>query len=105
MSSIVIAAAARTPVGSFNGALASLPAHALGEIVIREVLNRAKTEPGDVDEVILGADPHRRSGPEPRAPGRHQFRHPEFEDGAVDQPAVRFGPARRGPRPAGDQQR
>ncbi|MEI2386689.1 acetyl-CoA C-acetyltransferase [Breoghania sp. JC706] len=54
MSSIVIAAAARTPVGSFNGALASLPAHALGEIVIREVLSRAKTEPGDVDEVILG---------------------------------------------------
>jgi acetyl-CoA C-acetyltransferase len=53
-STIVIAAAARTPVGSFNGALASLPAHELGKVAIREVLERARVEPGEVSEVILG---------------------------------------------------
>jgi acetyl-CoA C-acetyltransferase len=51
---IVIASAARTPVGSFNGALASVPAHELGKTAITEALKRAKTEPGDVSEVILG---------------------------------------------------
>jgi hypothetical protein len=52
--SIVIASAARTPVGSFNGAYASLPAHELGAIVIKEVLARAGVDAADVDEVILG---------------------------------------------------
>ncbi len=51
---VVIASAARTPVGSFNGALASLPAHKLGEVAIRAALERAKVAPGDVSEVILG---------------------------------------------------
>ncbi len=53
-TTIVIAAAARTPVGSFNGALASLPAHDLGKVAIMAALERAKLEPGDVSEVILG---------------------------------------------------
>ena len=53
-NTIVIASAARTPVGSFNGALAGLPASKLGEIVIKAALERAKVEPGDVSEVILG---------------------------------------------------
>ncbi len=51
---IVIASAARTGVGSFNGSLASIPAHQLGQIVITEALKRANIEPGDVSEVILG---------------------------------------------------
>jgi len=51
---IVIASAARTPVGSFNGALASLPAHDLGKVVIQAALERARVEAGDVSEVILG---------------------------------------------------
>lgn len=51
---IVIASAARTPIGSFNGALASLPAHELGKIVIQAALERARVNPGDVDEVIMG---------------------------------------------------
>ena len=51
---IVIAAGTRTPVGSFNGALSSVPAHELGRTVITEVLNRGKIEPGEVSEVILG---------------------------------------------------
>ncbi len=51
---IVIAAAARTPIGSFNGALAGVPAHDLGKIAISEALKRAKVDAADVDEVIMG---------------------------------------------------
>ena len=54
MTDIVIASAVRTPIGAFNGGLASLPAHKLGEIAIAEVLRRAHVEPRDVSEVILG---------------------------------------------------
>jgi acetyl-CoA C-acetyltransferase len=54
MDDIVIAAAARTPVGSFNGAFASLPAHALGTVAIQAAMARAGIEGGEVDEVILG---------------------------------------------------
>jgi acetyl-CoA C-acetyltransferase len=53
-AAIVIASAARTAVGSFNGALASLPAHELGKVAIQAALDRAGLEPGDVSEVILG---------------------------------------------------
>jgi len=53
-SSIVIASAARTPVGSFNGAFANVPAHDLGAAVIKAVLERAGVEAKEVDEVILG---------------------------------------------------
>jgi acetyl-CoA C-acetyltransferase len=51
---IVIASATRTPVGAFNGALASLPAHELGKVAIRGALDRARLEPGEVSEVIMG---------------------------------------------------
>jgi acetyl-CoA C-acetyltransferase len=54
MTDIVIASAARTPVGSFNGAFASLPAHVLGTAAIKAAMERAGIEGGDVDEVILG---------------------------------------------------
>ena len=53
-SEIVIVSAARTPVGSFNGALSSVPAHDLGAIAIKAALERAKVEGAEVDEVILG---------------------------------------------------
>jgi acetyl-CoA C-acetyltransferase len=51
---IVIAAAARTPVGSFNGAFATLPAHELGVVAINAAMSRANLAPEDVDEVIMG---------------------------------------------------
>src|ERR1700690_301296 len=51
---VVIVAAARTPVGSFNGAFATLPAHKLGEVAIRAALARANLDPAEVSEVILG---------------------------------------------------
>jgi acetyl-CoA C-acetyltransferase len=54
MADIVIAGGARTPVGSFNGSLSSVPAAYLGEVAIREAMARAKVAPEDVDEVILG---------------------------------------------------
>ncbi|MGV9007763.1 MAG: acetyl-CoA C-acetyltransferase [Brevundimonas sp.] len=51
---VVIVSAARTPVGSFLGALSSLPASKLGEIAIRGALDQAGVAAADVDEVILG---------------------------------------------------
>ncbi len=54
MSDIVIVSAARTPVGSFNGALSSLPASELGKLAIEAAVSRAGITPADVDEVILG---------------------------------------------------
>ena len=54
MTDVVIVAAARTPVGSFNGALASQHAHELGSVAIAGVLERSGVEPGKVDEVVMG---------------------------------------------------
>jgi acetyl-CoA C-acetyltransferase len=51
---IVIAGAARTPIGAFNGALSSLAAHELGRIAIAEAMTRGQVAPGDVDEVVMG---------------------------------------------------
>jgi len=51
---IVIVGAARTPVGAFNGALASLPAHELGKIAIESALKRAGVEGPRISEVIMG---------------------------------------------------
>ncbi|XP_026854710.1 acetyl-CoA acetyltransferase, cytosolic isoform X1 [Electrophorus electricus] len=51
---VVIVSAARTPIGSFNGALSSVPLHDLGTVVIKEVLKRASVKPDDVSEVIMG---------------------------------------------------
>ena len=51
---IVIASAARTPIGSFNGAFGAVPAHDLGKAAIKGALERAKVKPEEVDEVIMG---------------------------------------------------
>src|SRR5512132_596670 len=51
---VVIVGAARTPVGAFNGAFGSLPAHELGKTAIAEALKRAGVEGGRVSEVIMG---------------------------------------------------
>ena len=51
---VVIVGAARTPVGSFSGALSSVPAHQLGATAIKAALERAGVAAADVDEVILG---------------------------------------------------
>jgi len=54
MEDIVIVSAARTPVGSFSGALGTLPAHELGTVALRAAFERAGVDAADVDEVILG---------------------------------------------------
>jgi len=51
---VVIVSGARTPVGAFNGAFASVPAHELGRVAIKAALERAGVKPEDVSEVILG---------------------------------------------------
>jgi acetyl-CoA C-acetyltransferase len=51
---VVIVAGARTAVGAFNGAFATMPAHQLGKVAIEAALARAKVEAGEVSEVILG---------------------------------------------------
>ena len=52
--SVVVASAARTPVGSFNGSFANTPAHVLGTVAIKGALERAGVDPREVDEVIMG---------------------------------------------------
>jgi acetyl-CoA C-acetyltransferase len=54
MTEVVIVAAARTPVGSFNGAFAAVPAHDLGTAAIKAALERAGVAPEEVSEVVLG---------------------------------------------------
>ena len=54
MTEVVIVSAARTPVGSFNGALSGLPAHELGKTAILAAIARAGILASDVEEVIMG---------------------------------------------------
>ena len=54
MTAVVIAGAARTPIGAFGGGLSSLSGADLGVIAIKEALSRAKVDAGEVDEAILG---------------------------------------------------
>jgi acetyl-CoA C-acetyltransferase len=54
MTNVVIVSAARTAVGSFNGAFASTPAHELGAAVIDAVVSRAGIDKSEVEETILG---------------------------------------------------
>ena len=54
MTKAVIVAAARTPVGSFLGSFANIPAHDLGAAVLQEVVSRAGIDPAEVSETILG---------------------------------------------------
>jgi len=54
MTKAVIVSAARTPVGSFLGSFANIPAHDLGSAVLKEVVSRAGVDPAEVSETILG---------------------------------------------------
>ena len=54
MREVVIAGAARTPIGAFGGTLKDVPARQLGAICIREALQRAGVDPATVDEVVMG---------------------------------------------------
>lgn len=54
MTDIVIASAARTPIGSFNGSFATLAAHELGAVAVKEAMNRAGVDGAEVDELVMG---------------------------------------------------
>ena len=54
MTKAVIVSAARTPVGSFLGSFANVPAHDLGAAVLKEVVARAGVDPSEISETILG---------------------------------------------------
>lgn len=54
MKEVVIASAVRTPIGSFNGALSSLPAVKLGSAAIKAAVERSAVQPNEVDEVLMG---------------------------------------------------
>ena len=54
MEDIVIVSAARTPVGSFNGAFATTPGHVLGTVALKAAIERAGLSPEDIDEAIMG---------------------------------------------------
>jgi len=53
-NNIVIVEALRTPIGAYKGSLKALSADKLGTVVIREILNKTKLKPEDIDEVIMG---------------------------------------------------
>ena len=74
---VVIVGAVRTPIGSFLGSLASMPATQLGAVVIREALRRAGVEPSTVDEVIMGNVLQAGEG---QAPARQAARHAGLPD-------------------------
>ena len=54
MRDVVIVSAARTPIGSFGGALKSVPTRTLGAIAVKEAIKRAGIKAEDIDEVVLG---------------------------------------------------
>jgi len=54
MAEVVIVAARRTPIGSFNGALATLHAHELASVVFKDILATSGVAAGEVEDVIMG---------------------------------------------------
>ena len=98
MPEVVIAGAARTPIGSFNGALSPLPAHRLGEVAIVEAMRRSKVEAQEVSEVH-GPDSRRRGGTKPGAAGGHRRRHPVRSDRLRRQSGLRLRAATDGSKP------
>ena len=77
MEDVVIVSAARTPVGSFNGAFATVPAQELGTTALRAAMERAGLQPGEVDEVILG---HVLAAAQGQNPARQAARHAGIPD-------------------------
>ena len=100
-------AAARTPVGAFNGALATVPAHELGAVAIKEALRARQDRRGRGSGRRAGPSADRGCGAEPGAAGRGQGRHPDRADRPHHQPSLRgLGPVCGGDRiPGGDQGR
>ena len=80
MEDVVIVSAARTAVGSFNGAFAATPAHVLGTVALQAAMERIGLDPKDVQEVILGQVLTAAQG---QNPARQAARHAGIPDGAT----------------------
>ncbi len=102
---IVIVSAARTPVGSFNGAFANTPAHELGAEAIKAALSRAGVEASDVDEVILGQVLQAGQGQNPARQAAMAAGVPKEKTAWSLNQLCGQRPARRRPRAAADRQR
>ena len=87
MSGSVIVGSARTPIGKLSGAFADFTAMDLGGFAIKAALERAGVGPEQVDYVLMGQVLQAGTGPDHRAPGRGEGRHPD--DGAGDDRSTR----------------
>ena len=102
MEDVVIVSAARTPVGAFNGAFATLAAHKLGEVAIKAALERAGVEASEVSEVILGQVLTAAQGQNPARQASIAAGLPIAHTRLGHQHGVRLGPSRRGAGRPGD---
>ena len=101
MTSIVIASAARTAVGSFNGAFANTPAHELGAAAIKAALERSGVAPEEVSETILGQVLTAGQGQNPARQAHIAAGLPQESAAWSAQPGLRLGAqGRRARRPA-----
>ena len=105
MTDVVIVSATRTPVGSFNGALSTVPAHYLGQTVIKAALERAKVDPAEVSEVILGQILTANQGQNPARQASIHAGVPQGGAGLRRQHPVRLGPEVGGAGLPGDPER
>ena len=76
MKDLYVVNCCRTAIGSFGGSLKNTPATEMGAIVVKEALKRANVAPENVDELMFGLHPDRRSGPERGPSGLRQGRYP-----------------------------
>jgi len=103
MTEVVIVGAARTSTGSVNGSLSSLPAHALGEVAIREALKRAGVDPSEVSEVVLSQVLTGGAGQNPARQAAVNAGIPVEKTALFDQSALRARLAHGGAGLSGDQ--
>ncbi len=92
MQEVVIVAATRTAIGSFQGALASIPAPELGAAVIRQLLAQTGLAGDQVDEVILGQVLTAGSGQNPARQASILAGPASCRAGADPQQSLRLGP-------------
>ena len=90
MSDIVIASAVRTPVGAFLGGFSGVPAAYLGTAAIKEALKRAKVDPEEVDEAIMGQILTAGQGQNPARQAAVDAGIPVEKNRTPDQSALRF---------------
>ena len=95
MTDVIIASAARTPIGAFSGAFATVPAADLGKAAIAAAMERSNVAGAEVDDIIMGQVLTADTGQNPARQAAMAAARAEGKDGAYHQPGLRLGPARR----------